>query len=103
MTLPFIWLPHETCRILAPLPGIKLTPPVAEAESPDHWPSKQAPGLTLLKTVEQPSCRTPFTLRLSNVFFMIQCLFSIFGQDMIGLVVLSVSLQEACEVTSSHG
>ena len=33
------------CGILVPLPGIELTYPAVEAQSPDHWTAREAPLL----------------------------------------------------------
>ena len=37
----FFWPCHEACGILVPQPGTKLVPPALEAQSPNHWTSKE--------------------------------------------------------------
>ena len=35
------WLHHEACRILVPLPGIKLTNPAVEVRCPNYWTGRE--------------------------------------------------------------
>ena len=39
----FFWLYHTKCRILAPWSGIELVPPAVEAQSPNHWTTREVP------------------------------------------------------------
>ena len=38
------WPCHVACRILVPRPRIKSMAPAVEAESPNHWPSREFPS-----------------------------------------------------------
>ena len=50
----FFWPCHAACGILIPWPGIKLTPPAAEARSLKHWTARKVPEnyKTLMKEIE---------------------------------------------------
>ena len=39
----FFWLSQEACEILVSQPGIEHTPPALEAQSPNHWSTKEVP------------------------------------------------------------
>ena len=45
-------------------------PSAVEAQSLNHWTTKEVPPLIVLKSIDQPFCRMSFNLGLSNVFFM---------------------------------
>ena len=45
----FFWLSHEACGILVPWPGIEPGPPAVEAQSPNHWTSREFPLSTFWK------------------------------------------------------
>ena len=42
LTIIIFWPCHVACRILAPWPRIKPMAPAVEAESPNHWPSRES-------------------------------------------------------------
>ena len=44
----FCWLHQLACGILVPPPGIEPVPSAVEAQTPNHWPSRAVPGLSLL-------------------------------------------------------
>ena len=44
----FTWPHHEECRILVPWPGIEPLPPVLEAQSLNHWTTKEVPRTSIL-------------------------------------------------------
>ena len=44
----FFWLHHAAYGILVPHPGIEPVPPAVEARSPNHWASREFPGLKSL-------------------------------------------------------
>ena len=39
------WPRHAACRILVPRPGIEPVPPAVEAQSPNRWTAREAPGI----------------------------------------------------------
>ena len=39
----FLWLHHVACRILVPWPGIEPEHPAVEAQSPNHWTTRELP------------------------------------------------------------
>ena len=43
--LSFLGLQFMASRILVPGPGIEPVPPAMEVESPNHWITKEVPGL----------------------------------------------------------
>ena len=43
----FLWPHHATCRILVPRTGIKLVPPAVEAQSLNHWTTREVCKLSL--------------------------------------------------------
>ena len=43
----FSWLCRAACGILVPQPGIEPMPPAAEAQSPNHWTTREFPLLLL--------------------------------------------------------
>ena len=41
----FFWPHHMVGGILVPWPGIELVPPAVEAQSPNHWTTREFPSI----------------------------------------------------------
>ena len=59
----FQFFGHETCGILAPLPGIETTTPALEG-SLNHWTARQVPKPYFIKT----RCTQPHPLSVISMF-----------------------------------
>ena len=70
--ITFFFLPHRVaCRILVPRPGIEPVSPAMEAQSPNHWTSREFPDLSLLVSskldfLSQRASISPFVLLLTK-------------------------------------
>ena len=55
----FFWSYYVTCGTLVPWPGIKPVSPAVDAQSPNHWPTREVPWLCLSQST---SCKilSPF-------------------------------------------
>ena len=51
--ISFFWPHHIVCRILVPWPGIELVPPAVEAQSPNHWTTREFPSIFIFKCINK--------------------------------------------------
>ena len=60
----FVWLHGEAYRILVPRPGIKPTAPAVEAQSLNHWTTKEVIYYTFLSTYYVPGIYIHYVMAL---------------------------------------
>ena len=49
ITLAFIWLHHAACGILVPQTRVKPPPPSVEAQTLNHWATREVPHSSFLR------------------------------------------------------